>query len=194
VLMPTPELYAAGGVAHRTQVVHTPDIAAILFNLDVTNGSVVIESGTKKTNKPHHNKQTTRTLHCCVLVRDLALKLVGTASLELLSSCVYVCHSVCISECLSCVALSVCLSLPLVFSLCGSLTLSLDVCMFLSVCLSVSLSVSLPDYLSLSLFSLPDTLSISLSSFRRIVSLTLLCFSLPVVYPLVHLCCYLPHV
>ena len=45
VLQPTPELWTQT-LPHRTQIIYTPDISMILFQLEVKPGSVVIESGT----------------------------------------------------------------------------------------------------------------------------------------------------
>lgn len=44
VLQPTPELWTQT-LPHRTQIIYTPDISMILYQLDVKPGSVVIESG-----------------------------------------------------------------------------------------------------------------------------------------------------
>lgn len=44
VLQPTPELWTQT-LPHRTQIIYTPDISMILFQLDIKPGSVVIESG-----------------------------------------------------------------------------------------------------------------------------------------------------
>ncbi|KAF5301606.1 hypothetical protein FQR65_LT08911 [Abscondita terminalis] len=45
VLQPTPELWTLT-LPHRTQIIYTPDISMILLQLEVSPGSVVIESGT----------------------------------------------------------------------------------------------------------------------------------------------------
>uniref|UniRef100_A0A336LJD7 tRNA (adenine(58)-N(1))-methyltransferase n=1 Tax=Culicoides sonorensis TaxID=179676 RepID=A0A336LJD7_CULSO len=45
LLQPTPELWSIT-LPHRTQIIYTPDISMILFQLDIKPGSVVIESGT----------------------------------------------------------------------------------------------------------------------------------------------------
>lgn len=45
MLQPTPELWTKT-LPHRTQIIYTPDISMILYQLDIKPGSVVIESGT----------------------------------------------------------------------------------------------------------------------------------------------------
>ncbi|XP_026472191.1 tRNA (adenine(58)-N(1))-methyltransferase catalytic subunit TRMT61A [Ctenocephalides felis] len=45
VLQPTPELWTVT-LPHRTQIIYTPDISMIIFQLEIKSGSTVIESGT----------------------------------------------------------------------------------------------------------------------------------------------------
>lgn len=45
ILQPTPELWTLT-LPHRTQIIYTPDISMILFQLEVVPGSIVIEAGT----------------------------------------------------------------------------------------------------------------------------------------------------
>lgn len=45
VLQPTPDLWTLS-LPHRTQIIYTPDISMILFQLEIKPGSIVIESGT----------------------------------------------------------------------------------------------------------------------------------------------------
>lgn len=45
MLQPTPELWTQT-LPHRTQIIYTPDISMILFQLEIKPGSLVIESGT----------------------------------------------------------------------------------------------------------------------------------------------------
>lgn len=44
VLHPTPELWTSL-LPHRTQIVYTPDISVIIFQLDLKSGSVILEAG-----------------------------------------------------------------------------------------------------------------------------------------------------
>lgn len=50
VLQPNPELWTLT-LPHRTQIIYTPDISMILYQLEIKPGSVVIESGGKLTCK-----------------------------------------------------------------------------------------------------------------------------------------------
>lgn len=45
MLQATPELWTQT-LPHRTQIIYTPDISMILFQLEIKSGTVVIESGT----------------------------------------------------------------------------------------------------------------------------------------------------
>ncbi|XP_028040127.1 tRNA (adenine(58)-N(1))-methyltransferase catalytic subunit TRMT61A [Bombyx mandarina] len=45
ILQPTPEMWSLT-LPHRTQIIYTPDISMILFQLDLVPGCVVIEAGT----------------------------------------------------------------------------------------------------------------------------------------------------
>lgn len=47
LLRPTPELWTLT-LPHRTQILYTPDISMIVMQLELKNGSVVVESGIKK--------------------------------------------------------------------------------------------------------------------------------------------------
>lgn len=44
VLKPTPELWTIN-LTHRTQILYSTDISMVLMQLDLKNGSVVVESG-----------------------------------------------------------------------------------------------------------------------------------------------------
>ncbi len=53
VLQPNPELWTLT-LPHRTQIIYTPDISMILFQLEVKPGSVVIEAGTGSGSLSHY--------------------------------------------------------------------------------------------------------------------------------------------
>lgn len=87
VLQPTPELWTQT-LPHRTQIIYTPDISMILFQLEIKPGSVVIESGMSfhVTHKPptHDNNAMNRLtfqalaaahyrMHFCVLSGQAAI-------------------------------------------------------------------------------------------------------------------------
>lgn len=45
MLQPTPDLWTQC-LPHRTQIIYTPDISMIIFQLEIKPGSIIIESGT----------------------------------------------------------------------------------------------------------------------------------------------------
>lgn len=66
ILQPTPELWTLT-LPHRTQIIYTPDISMIIFQLEISPGSIVIECGTGsgslshaliRTVKPHGHLYT----------------------------------------------------------------------------------------------------------------------------------------
>lgn len=53
MLQPNPELWTQT-LPHRTQILYTPDISMILFQLEIKPGSIVIESGTGSGSLSHY--------------------------------------------------------------------------------------------------------------------------------------------
>jgi tRNA A58 N-methylase Trm61 len=57
-LRASPEILSSGGLAHRTQLVHSSDVSYITFAMRLRAGHVVVEAGKKK--KKRLSKKTRR--------------------------------------------------------------------------------------------------------------------------------------